>query len=139
MAESLQVALITPKAQKADMFAGALIAPSSTGQVTILPGHAALLTTLTAGAIVIEGEGPAQRFFTAGGLLEVRHDRALLLLQSAERLEDIDVTRAEQELAAAQARLGQLSGPEHPEYAKQSQRLARALARMDVVRTLIQA
>jgi len=139
MATSLQVALITPKAQKADMFADALIAPTIVGQVTILPGHAAFLTILEAGAIVIRGEGGASTFFTAGGLLEVQKDRALLLLQSAERLEDIDATRAEQELAAAQSRMAQLSGPEHAEYAKQSQRLKRALARMELLRTSIGA
>jgi F-type H+-transporting ATPase subunit epsilon len=136
MADAMQVAVITPKAHKADMFAEALIAPTTAGQVTILPGHAAFLATLEAGAIEIRGEGPPQTFFTAGGLLEVQHDRALLLLQSAERLEEIDVTRAEQELAAAQARLKQLSGPEHADHLKQTRRLHRAQARLEAVRRL---
>lgn len=134
MGNPMQVALITPKAQKADMFAEALIAPTTTGQVTILAGHAAYLATLEAGAIVIKGEGPPQMFFTSGGLMEVQNNRALLLLQSAERLEEIDVTRAEQELAGASARLAQLSGPEHADYAKQVRRLQRAQARLDAVR-----
>ncbi len=137
MAATLQVALITPKAQKADVFADALIAPTAEGQVTVLPGHAAYLTTLEPGGVVIRGEGPEVVFFTAGGLLEVQDDRALLLLQSAERVEEIDLTRAEQEVVAAQTRLSQLTGPEHSDYLKQSRRLRRAQARLDVVRTYV--
>lgn len=134
MASFLQVALITPKAQKADVEAEALTAMTAEGQVTVLPGHAAYLTTLEPGGVIIRGEGPEQVFFTAGGLLEVRDDRALLLLQSAERLEEIDLTRAEQEVVAAQTRLGQLSGPDHADYAKQRRRVWRAQARLALVR-----
>lgn len=134
MADMLQVALITPKAQKADVFAHALVAPTAEGQVTVLPGHTAYLTTLEPGSIIIRGEGPEQVFFTAGGLLEVQEDRTLLLLQSAERVEEIDVTRAEQEVVAAQTRLGQLSGPEHHDYLKQTRRVRRAEARLTTVR-----
>ena len=132
-ADSLQVALITPKAQKANLFAQAVVLPTAEGQVTVLPDHAAYLTTLGMGEIEIRCDSGPQIFFTAGGLLEVQNNRALLLLRSAERLEDIDLTRAEQEVAGAQARLGQLPGPQHADYAAQRERLARAQARLDMV------
>jgi F-type H+-transporting ATPase subunit epsilon len=133
MAGKLHVSLITPKATKVDVMADALVAQTMQGQVTILDDHAAMLATLDMGKIEVRMEGAVQRFFTAGGLLEVQDNRAVLLLQSAERVEDIDATRAEQEAAAAEARFAQL-GPDHADYTRQAKRLARAQARLQITR-----
>lgn len=134
MAAGLHISVITPKATKVAVVAQALVAPTAEGQVTILAGHAAYVATVGVGTLIIRGEGVLETLFTAGGLLEVHNDRAVLLLQSAERVADIDETRAEQDLIAAQTRLGQLPGPQHADFARQSKRLARAQARLDATR-----
>ena len=134
MAAALHVSVITPKATRLDTLAERLVAPTAEGQVTILAGHASFVATVSIGTLTVRGEGVDETLFTAGGLLEVQHDRALLLLQSAERVDDIDVTRAEQDLVAAQARLRQLAGPQNADYAHQSRRLARAAARVEATR-----
>lgn len=138
-AGQLDVAVITPKAEVARLYADALSAPTSEGEITVLPGHATMLSTLSMGRLSIRHASRTDVFFVTGGVLEVDRDRAMLLVQAAERPEDIDVTRAEQEATAAEARLRQLEGPQHPDYARQRQRLARAQARLEMVRPRLQA
>ncbi len=74
----------------------AVIAPGVEGQLGILPHHAPLMTMLEPGEIVVR-KG-SEEFFLAvsGGFLEVRPDRVIILADTAERAEEINVARAEE-------------------------------------------
>jgi len=80
----------------------ALIVPGSEGQLTILPRHAALMTTLDAGELIFRVSGQEHSFAVTGGFMEVNHDRVTVLADRAEAAEEIDVTRAEAARARAQ-------------------------------------
>jgi len=83
----------------------ALIVPGSEGQLTILPRHAALMTTLGPGELVIRRAGDDEGFALSGGFMEVRNDRVTILADAAEAAEEIDVARAEAARARAEERL----------------------------------
>ena len=71
-----------------------VIAPGALGELGILPRHAALMTTLQPGALRIKMGTDEVDLAISGGFLEVRDNRVLVLADSAERAEEIDVERA---------------------------------------------
>ncbi len=85
------------------------IAPGSEGQLGILAHHAPLMSELSPGevlATLADGRTTAH-LIISGGFLEVApHDgHATILADSAERADEVDVTRAEEDLAAARQML----------------------------------
>jgi F-type H+-transporting ATPase subunit epsilon len=82
-----------------------VIAPGVEGQLGILPHHAPLMTILQAGELVVRKGGQEDSLAISGGFLEVRPDRVIVLADSAERAEEIDVARAEAARKRAEERL----------------------------------
>ena len=76
-----------------------VIAPGVEGQLGILPHHAPLMTTLQAGELRVKKGGEEVSLVISGGFLEVRPDKVVVLADAAERVEEIDVARAEEESA----------------------------------------
>ena len=73
-----------------------LIAPGADGELTVLPQHAAFITTLSPGELRIVKGGEEEAMAITGGFLEVRNDRIVVLADAAERVEEIDIARAEE-------------------------------------------
>ena len=72
-----------------------VVAPGSDGVLGILPRHAPLITTLSAGELRVKKGGTEQALIVFGGFMEVTPDKVIVLADSAERAEEIDVARAE--------------------------------------------
>jgi len=73
-----------------------VIAPGGDGTLGILPSHAPLISTLAAGEMRIKKGNREQSIVVFGGFIEVTPDKVIVLADSAERSEEIDVERAEQ-------------------------------------------
>lgn len=73
-----------------------VVAPGTDGEFTILPQHAAFITTLASGEMRIIKAGEEDAMAVTGGFLEVRNDRVVVLADAAERADEIDVARAEE-------------------------------------------
>jgi len=84
-----------------------VVAPGSEGQLGILPHHTPLMTTLLPGEVRIKKGSEELLLAIAGGFLEVRPDRVVILADAAERAEEIDVERAEAARKRARERLSQ--------------------------------
>ena len=84
-----------------------VIAPGVQGQLGILPHHTPLMTTLQAGELRIKKDGREVSLAISGGFLEVRPDKVVVLADSAERADEIDVSRAEEAKRRAQERLSE--------------------------------
>jgi F-type H+-transporting ATPase subunit epsilon len=82
-----------------------VIAPGIEGQLGLLPYHAPLMTTLVPGELVVKKGGEELSLAITGGFIEVRHDRIIVLADAAERVEEIDVARAEEAKRRAEERL----------------------------------
>jgi len=72
-----------------------VVAPGTDGSLGILPRHAPLITTLTTGELRIKKGGSEQSLVVFGGFMEVTPDKVTILADSAERVEEIDFSRAE--------------------------------------------
>ena len=96
----------------------------------ILPGHAPLLTELVPGELVYTSGGAEHALAVDWGFAEVLPDRVIVLAQSAERAEEIDVGRAENAKRRAEELLQRFNDPEvDMEHARKS--LSRAMARLE--------
>jgi F-type H+-transporting ATPase subunit epsilon len=72
-----------------------VVAPGGAGMLGILPEHAPLITTLSFGELRIKKGNEEQSILVYGGFMEVADDKVLVLADSAERAEEVDVERAE--------------------------------------------
>ena len=106
-----------------------ILAPGVEGQLGILPNHAPLITALQYGELVVRWGGQEETFAIGGGFLEVLHNKATILADSAERGDEIDIERAIAAKARAEDHLGQRS-EEDFDYARAEASLRRALARL---------
>jgi len=80
-----------------------VVAPGGAGMLGILPEHAPLITTLAFGELRIKKGSAEQSILVYGGFMEVQDDHVLVLADSAERAEEVDVERAETARRQAEA------------------------------------
>jgi F-type H+-transporting ATPase subunit epsilon len=84
-----------------------VVAPGVEGQLGILPHHAPLMTTLLPGELLVKKGGEEFYLAISGGFIEVRPDRIIVLADAAERVEEIDIARAEEAKRRAEQRLAE--------------------------------
>ena len=106
-----------------------VLAPGIEGQLGILPHHAPLITTLAAGELLARKAGEEYSMVISGGFLEVGANQIIVLADTAERVEEIDISRAEAAKKRAEERLAQGDGVDH---VRAEAALHRALARIEV-------
>jgi F-type H+-transporting ATPase subunit epsilon len=98
----LRVEVVTAERTVLETEADMVILPGADGQLGILPKHAALITSLSPGEIRLKKGGAEQSLVVAGGFVEVRNDKVTILADAAEKVEEIDVARAEAAMRRAQ-------------------------------------
>jgi len=107
-----------------------IIAPGVEGQLGILPHHTPLMTMLEPGELLVRKGGEELSMAISGGFLEVRPDKVIVLADSAERDEEIDLARAEEAKRRAEERLSHHT-PE-VDMSRAETALRRSLARLKV-------
>ena len=108
-----------------------LVVPAPLGKLGILAGHSNMVTAIVPGRMDYRIPGQeTQCAAVAEGLVKVEDGEALVLVDSAERPEEIDANRAEREAAAAKEII--LQRRSRQEYRTAQANLARALNRLKV-------
>jgi F-type H+-transporting ATPase subunit epsilon len=98
-----------------------LIVPGGEGYLGVLTDHAPLISTLKVGEITFKtSENREVAMATSGGFIEVSDNVASILVDTAEFVEQIDMTRAEAELRRAGELLNMELSPPDRETAKHS-------------------
>jgi F-type H+-transporting ATPase subunit epsilon len=80
-------------------------APGIEGELGILPHHCPLITLLQPGEINIKKSGEEILIAVAGGFLEVRPDRVIILADLAERDDEVDALKVEEAKQQAEKEL----------------------------------
>lgn len=99
------------------------------GEIGILPAHHPLISVIKTGILHIIIGDKTHYFATSGGVVSVDHDKLVLLLETIERPEDIDIKRAEEAKKRAEALLKSQSGEVDVRRAEAA--LSRALNRIE--------
>lgn len=130
MPQTFKLEVVTPDKLVVDDSAEELQLPGKKGYLGILPGHAPLITELDVGELTYRRGDSTTRLCLAWGFAEVLPDRVTILAETAERLEDIDMARAERARERAEERLKKLEPG--TDLARAQGALQRALARLSV-------
>lgn len=107
-----------------------VVAPGSDGTLGILPHHAPLITTLATGELRVKKGGGEQSLVVFGGFMEVTPEKVIVLADTAERAEEIDVARAEAARQRAESQIAQQAS--NVDMAKAELALRRAAIRLQV-------
>ncbi|OCR02382.1 F0F1 ATP synthase subunit epsilon [Oscillatoriales cyanobacterium USR001] len=126
---TLKVRVIAPDRTVWDSTADEVILPSTTGQLGILSGHAPLLTALDTGVMRVRPDKNWVAIALMGGFAEVEENEVTILVNGAEKGENIDKESARTAYTEAEARMQKAdSGSEQEKIqAKQAFKRARAL------------
>src|ERR1039457_7500070 len=111
MADTLHLQIVTPDRLLVREDCDQVQIPGKNGELGILPGHAPLITELTIGEIKYLQGGTAHYLSVAWGFAEVLPNKVTILADTAERAEEIDIRRAQEAKARAEAELKQ-AGPD---------------------------
>jgi len=129
VADRLTLEIATPMRLVVAETVDEIVIPGSQGYFGVLPGHAAFLTTLGIGELMYRIGRDEHYLAVAKGFAEVRNDKVIVLVDTAERPEEIDRARAERARERAERRLsGRVE--EEVDYERALAALARALVRI---------
>ena len=109
-----------------------LILPTIDGEYGVLPEHEPVVMAINAGEARLKVDGEWKKAFLGEGFAEILPDSVILLVDTAEWEEEIDIRRAEEAMARAKERLRQNQSVF--EYHNSKADLARAIARLHVRR-----
>jgi F-type H+-transporting ATPase subunit epsilon len=99
----LHLQLVTPERTVLTEELASLICPTVDGQITILPGHMPLISTLVSGELIAKNGGEDRNIHVAGGFVQVQAgSKVIILADAAEHFYEIDIERAEQAKADAE-------------------------------------
>jgi F-type H+-transporting ATPase subunit epsilon len=127
----LQVEVVTgERVVLAETDVDMVVAPGSDGTLGILPQHAPLISTLAHGELRIKKGGREQSIVVFGGFIEVTPEKVIVLADTAERAEEIDLSRAE---AARQRAVTELAkNPQGIDLAQAEASMRRAAVRLRI-------
>jgi F-type H+-transporting ATPase subunit epsilon len=131
MAEKMKLEIVTPYSKVIDMEVDEVTATGKLGEFGVLPGHAPFLTSLRIGELVYKNNGTTEHMALNWGYFEIRDDRIIVLVETAERSDDIDLERARAALGRAEEKLKTLT-PEDKQFRIYEAALERATIRVQV-------
>jgi F-type H+-transporting ATPase subunit epsilon len=112
-------------------------ARGSEGEFGALPGHVPFVTTLNIGVLSCKKGNETRYFFVNWGYAEVGPDKVLVLADSAEMSEEIDVDRAREAVKRAEERLKKAAEDEDIDFHRAEASLERAATRIQIAQIRI--
>ncbi|MFO8033491.1 MAG: F0F1 ATP synthase subunit epsilon [Desulfohalobiaceae bacterium] len=128
MSKMIRLEIVTPDKVVLTQDVEYVGVPGIEGQFGVLVNHIPFLSALDIGSLYYKLEGQTRFIFISGGFAEVSPEAVTILAETAERAEEIDVTRARKAKERAEERLRQAK--DNMEFARAQQELMRALHRM---------
>jgi F-type H+-transporting ATPase subunit epsilon len=104
--------------------------PTREGDLTILPHHAPIVAMLRPGVLTIKKkDGSIDVAFVAGGFLEVLRDKVVVLADTAERAENLNLAKVEEAKARAEKDMKEIRHEDAEEFARVAAKLEQELAK----------
>jgi len=131
----LHLTMLTPERVVYDADILEMTVPTAMGEIGILPNHLPLVSLLKPGELRVKKDGTEIQLAITGAFIEVKPGNQIqLLVDAAERVEEIDVERAEQARARAEEYLREKKFRSDVEYTALQAQLERALARIRIAK-----
>ena len=127
----LQLEIVTPERQAYSESVDAVYCPGIEGEFGVLPHHAPLLSMLGVGELRIKRGGEEEFFAIAGGFVQVRPDKVVVMAELADMASEIDLEAAQE--ARNEAERAIAAGFDEPaDLARARAAMERALLRIRV-------
>jgi len=99
----------TPKGEFLNEEVERVILRTTEGDMGILANHAPLVAEVAIGELrVKDASGNVEKYFVAGGFLEISRERTIILADEAMKAEEIDIEKARKEAEIAEEKLKKL-------------------------------
>jgi F-type H+-transporting ATPase subunit epsilon len=131
MAEKMKLEIVTPYKKVVDMEVEEVTATGKLGEFGVLPGHAPFLTSLRIGELAYKYGGKVEHMALNWGYFEIKDDKIIVLVETAEAAEEIDLERAKAALGRAEEKLKHLTA-EDKQFKVYEAALERAMIRVQV-------
>lgn len=108
MADTMQFDLVSPERRLASLEATEVQIPGAEGDMTALPDHSPVITTLRPGILSVTSGGAQTKFLVLGGFAEITPEGTSVLAEQALPVEEVTQERIDALIAdAAEAGKGQ--------------------------------
>lgn len=130
----LHLQIITPEKIVYDDEVEQVGLPTTTGQITVLPGHVNLVTQIAPGEIFFEKHTKIERFAAGLGFAQIGPQNVQVLVDLAAPEEEIEEKKIEEAKKQAEEALKQKHLLSEEEYATAAANLQKALAQLKIKR-----
>ncbi|MDQ2095071.1 F0F1 ATP synthase subunit epsilon [Rhodalgimonas zhirmunskyi] len=110
MADTMQFDLVSPERKLASYTASQIEIPGAAGDLTAMPGHARMITTLRPGVLKVKGAEGEKDYVVTGGFAEINDESISILAEKAMPLADTKAGDIEPFIEAAQAAASEAQG-----------------------------
>jgi len=131
MAEELLLEIVTPEKLAFSGSIDEVTCPGSEGEFGVLRGHASLLSAIKFGELSYLKDGKRTSYAVNTGYAEVTGSKVTVLVETAERADQIDVDRARRAKEVSEQKMAKFA-KEDPEFEKAKIALERAELRIKI-------
>ncbi len=128
MENKIHLEIVTPTGSAYDAQVESVTIPGTLGGFQVLHNHAPLLSSFEIGVIKVKENGQEKKYATSGGTVEVKNNHVIVLAETFESEDEIDIERAQAAYRRAKERLEKRD--ETIDIARAEAALARALNRL---------
>ncbi len=133
--EQLQLTIATPIKTVYEAQVDQVTVTTTSGEITLLPRHIPLVTTLKTGQVMVKINGEEEYMAIDGGVLEMRPDNQVLILSDkSERADEIDHEQAQKAYEAAAQAMENKENLADIDYSNLQQVMARELNRVNLAK-----
>jgi F-type H+-transporting ATPase subunit epsilon len=131
MSEELLLEIVTPEKLAFSGTIEEVTCPGSEGEFGVLRGHASLLSAIKFGELSYVKDGKRTSYAVNTGYAEVTGSKVTVLVETAERADQIDVDRARRAKESSEQKMAKFA-KEDPEFEKAKIALERAETRLKI-------
>lgn len=138
---SIQFKIVTPERTVFEEGVAQATLPTTDGEITILPNHCSYISSLIPGELRVKLTSPAGGkdgeeilLSISGGFIEFHNNELIVLADTAERAEEIDLKRAQEGRRKAEELRKQKISLDESEYARVAASIQKESARIRVAR-----
>ncbi len=103
MADTMQFDLVSPERSLASLQVRSVLIPGADGDMTAMPDHAPVITTLRPGVLKVEAPGGTAEYVVSGGFAEINATSLSVLAEKAIPLTEVTRAHIDEMIADARA------------------------------------
>jgi F-type H+-transporting ATPase subunit epsilon len=134
MSSIIKFKIVTPERTVFEDVISQATLPTTDGEITILPNHRSYISSLNPGELMVKKDNEEILISISGGFIEFHGNELIVLADTAERAEEIDLKRAEEARKKAEELKDQAISMDEEEYARVAAAIQKESARIKVAR-----